>query len=285
MRGITRYFKLGFLIFLASAVFLVWHAVFAENKQNLTVAFLDVGQGDAIFIDTPEGRQILIDGGPNKKVLSELSKVMPFYDRSIDVVIATHPDQDHIGGLLNILERYKVDLIIEPGVDSAASVYDGLENLIEEKGIKKILARRGMKLALSEDIYLLFLFPDRDVLEMTSNYASIVAKLVYGDTSFLFTGDSPKEIERYLVFLSPSSLNSDVLKVAHHGSKTSTSEIFVGYVNPKYAVISTGRGNRYGHPHKEVLDILRRFDVSILRIDKNGTIEIKSDGKVIEIFE
>ena len=132
-----RYFKSGFFVLLTVAVFFIWYVVFVESRQKLTVAFLDVGQGDAILIDTPGDQQILIDGGLNKQVLAELSKVMPFYDRSIDVVIATHPDQDHISGLLDVLERYEVDFVVEPGVESATAVYEGLENLIGEKGINK----------------------------------------------------------------------------------------------------------------------------------------------------
>ena len=111
---------------------MVWYAVFAESRSGLMVAFLDVGQGDAILIETSTGRQILIDGGPNKKVLQELSKIMPFYDRSIDVVIVTHPDGDHIGGLPEVLKRYNVDLVIESGVESDTAVSKAFENLIEE---------------------------------------------------------------------------------------------------------------------------------------------------------
>jgi competence protein ComEC len=269
---------LGLLILFAS---FVWYAVFAESKQDLTVAFLDVGQGDAILIDTAGDRQILIDGGPNKKVLSELSKILPFYDRSIDVVIATHPDQDHIGGLLDVLERYKVNLVIEPGLESATAVYKGLENLIEEKGVKKILARRGMKLALSDGAYLLVLFPDRGVSGMDTNDASIVAKLVYGDTSFLLTGDSPQKIENYLASIDANRLKTNVLKLGHHGSKTSSSETFLGYANPDYAIISAGKDNRYGHPHQETLDILKRFEIKTLRTDKLGAIIMKTDGENI----
>lgn len=279
--GFLKYFKHGFLLLLLGAVFLVWYAVFAGSKQDLTVAFLDVGQGDAIFIDIAGGQQILIDGGPNKKILAELGKVMPFYDRSIDIVIATHPDQDHISGLLDVLERYDVSLIIEPGAKSEIAAYESLENLIKEKGVKKILARRGMKLALSNGAYLLILFPDRDVSKMDTNDASIVAKLVYGDTSFLFTGDSPKKIENYFVFIDSESLDIDVLKAGHHGSKTSSSESFIGYASPEYAIISAGRNNRYGHPHKEVLDILEKLGIKILRTDLLGSIIMKSDGKGI----
>ena len=264
---------------------MVWYAVFAESRSGLMVAFLDVGQGDAILIETSTGRQILIDGGPNKKVLQELSKIMPFYDRSIDVVIVTHPDGDHIGGLPEVLKRYNVDLVIESGVESDTAVSKAFENLIEEKNIKKVLARRGMRLVLGNNAYMLVLFPIGDVAGWDTNDASIVAKLVYGKTSYLFTGDSPQKIENYLVFVEKENLDVDVLKAGHHGSKTSSSESFVGYASPEYAIISAGKNNRYGHPHKEVLDILGKFGAKILRTDESGTIKIKSDGENIAVIQ
>ncbi len=271
--------KIFFLLGLAGSVVLIWYAVFAESDQRLTVAFLNVGQGDAILINTPGDQQILIDGGPNKQVLAELSKVMPFYDRSLDVVIATHPDQDHISGLLDVLERYEVDFVMEPGVESETTVYKELEKLVDEKQIKKILARRGMKLVLDDNAYLLILFPDRDVSKMDTNDASIVAKLVYGNTSFLFTGDSPRKIEDYLLAIDKEGLDVDVLKVGHHGSRTSTGEEFLSAVSPEFAAIQVGKGNRYGHPHAEVLDNLRAAGVKILRNDLMGTILLPSDGQ------
>ncbi len=283
MKSFKKNFKWYFLGVLFLITFFVWYAVFAESRDGLMVAFLDVGQGDAILIDSPTGHQILIDGGPNKNILRKLSKVMPFYDRSIDVVIATHPDADHIGGLLDILNRYNVDLVIEPGLESDTTVYKEFKKIIKDKKIKKILARRGMKINFDKTAYIDILFPDRDVSGMDSNDASIVAKLVYGKTSYLFTGDSPLKIENYLIELSPESIDADVLKIGHHGSKTSNSEAFIGYVSPEYAVISVGKNNKYGHPHKDVLDILERFNIKILRTDKEENIIIKTDGEKITI--
>lgn len=281
MTSLKKNLQWYFLGLLFVATFFVWYVVFAESDKSLTVAFLNVGQGDSILIDTPNQQQILIDGGPNRQVLAEISKIMPFYDRSIDVVIATHPDSDHIGGLPEVLERYDVDFFIEPGVESTNAVSKELEKIVEEKKIKKILARRGMKLVLSDGAYLLILFPDRDTTNWDTNDASIVAKLVYGDTSFLFTGDSPQKIEKYLISLDSESLDVDVLKAGHHGSKTSSSESFIGYTSPEYAIISAGKNNRYGHPHQEVIDILEKFGVKILRTDLVGSIIMKSDGENI----
>lgn len=285
MNNITKHLQWHMLVALVVATGFIWYAVLAESKDELTVAFLDVGQGDAILIETAQNQQILIDGGRNRAVLRELRKVMPFYDRSIDVVIATHPDADHIGGLPDVLERYEVATVIEPGVEADTAVYKAFERLIEEKNIQRILARRGMMLALGDGAYLLILFPDRDVSGVGSNDASVVAKLVYGKTSFLFTGDVSLKIEEYLVALDGRNLDVDVLKVGHHGSKTSTSKVFIGFTSPEYAVVSAGAGNSYGHPHKEVLTALEGFGVSILRTDLQGTIIMTSDGDDLEVVK
>lgn len=283
MQKFAKNFKFYFLGALILAAFFVWYAVYAESGKELEVDFLDVGQGDAILIQAPGGNQILIDTGPNKAILRELSKVMPFYDRSIDMVIESHPDSDHIGGLPEILNRYEVSAVMESGVNSDSAIYAETEKIISDKNIKKILARRGMKINLGDGGYLDILFPDRDVAGMDTNDASVVAKLVYGKNSFLFTGDSLQKMEKYLVSLDGKNLDSDVLKVGHHGSKTSSSEEFLGYISPEYAVISVGEDNKYGHPHQEILDRLQKFGVNILRTSELGTIKIKSDGDSIII--
>src|SRR3990167_1629761 len=276
-----RWYLLALLLF---ANFFIWNAIFIETRNGtLTVVFLDAGQGDAIFIEAPNGNQVLIDGGPNKSVLRQLSKVMPFYDRSIDIVIATHPDKDHIGGLPDVLQRYTVDFILESGVKNDTGTSRAFESAILQNKIKKIFAKRGMAITLGDDVFLNILFPDRDVSEVESNTASIVAQLVYKNTEFMFTGDSPKTIEEYLVFLDGEKLRSDVLKVGHHGSKTSSSESFVGYVSPEYAIISAGADNSYGHPHKEVVEILNQFGSAILNTKDNGAIIFKSDGENIVV--
>ncbi len=278
-----KWYLLGTL-FIAN--FFIWGAVLSEERGGmLTVAFLDVGQGDAIFIEAPNGNQILLDGGPNKKVLSELSNLMPFYDRSIDMVIASHPDKDHIGGLPEILSKFSVDNVMESGVSSNTAVYREFEKIIKNKNITKILARRGMKVWLDKkkNIYLEILFPDRDTTGWDTNEASIVARLVYGSSSFVLTGDSPQNIERYLVFLDSGKLKSSVLKLGHHGSRTSTSELFLGSVYPQYAVISAGGNNRYGHPHKEVMDLIKKLEIPFLETSKEGTIIFKTDGESLYV--
>jgi competence protein ComEC len=282
----AKFFVLYSTIALSAVVGTVWYAVLAENTSDrLTVAFLDIGQGDAAFIQAPNGVQVLIDGGPGRAVLKQLGEIMPFYDRSIDIIVATHPDLDHIGGLLAVLENYEVGYIVEPGATSDTAAYAEFSRLaaLEERA-QSIIARRGQILDLGEGVILEILFPDRDASGLEPNTASIVAMLSYGQTSFLFMGDAPDAIEKYLAMLDGTGLNIDVLKVGHHGSDTSTTDVLLGLASPRYAIISAGRDNRYGHPHREVLDALTRFGVEILRTDLSGTITITSDGRNLAVL-
>jgi competence protein ComEC len=252
-----------------------------SHKGILFVSFLNIGQGDGIFIQAPNGKQIMIDGGPDKIVLRELGKVMPSFDRTIDAILITNPDKDHIGGFVDILERYKVDYIIEPGTISKTDTYKTVESLAKENGLEEIYARRDMNILLDEqnNVYLHILFPDRNVEKLVTNDGSIIARLVYGDTSLLLEGDAPQKIERYLLSLDNGELNSDILKIGHHGSRTSTDINYIKAVSPDYAVISLGGDNKYGHPHKETLDTLNSLNVPILRTDLDGRISFVSDGE------
>lgn len=245
---------------------------------------LNVGQGDALFIESPTGIQILVDGGPPKKVLGELAKVMSPFDKSIDALIITNPDADHISGFLDILKSYKVGMVFEPGTLSDSKTFQNLKTEMKNKKIPDILAKKGMVLDIGGGASLNILFPDRDVSEWPTNDGSVVAQLIYGDTSIMLTGDSTIKTEKIILGeFSLAQLKSDILKVGHHGSRTSTSLSFVKNVAPTYALISDGKDNKYGHPHKETLDILEQFGAKILRTDLLGTVIMKSDGKK-EVF-
>ncbi len=262
----------------------IWYAVAAEDRAGkLTVAFLDVGQGDGIFIESPTGVQMLIDGGPPGSVLRPLGKMMPFYDRTIDMLIVSNPDKDHFGGFLDILRAYKVGAMLEPGTVGASAEYKTLEELIPKEPAPRILAARGEKLHLGGGATLEILFPDRDVSLVSPNHGSIVARLSYGNTSVLFTGDPPQSIEHYLVSLDGARLKSDVSKVGNRSSRTSPSVDLVGVVAPSMAIISDGKGNSYGHPHRETLETLAQFQVPVHRTDLEGTIILQSDGETIQI--
>lgn len=261
---------------------MVWQAIW-QNRQidQLTISFLDVGQGDAIFIESPTGNQVLIDGGPAGRLAAPLAKVMPWYDRSIDLVIATHPDADHIGGLPMVFERYRVANFMEPGVKGDTGVAREVEYRVEQEGGQNFLARRGQTIDLGGGAVLQILFPDHDVSAMETNDASIVAKLIYGSTTAMLTGDSPEKIEKYLISFGSTTLDADILKLGHHGSKTSSSEEFLKAVSPQIAIISAGINNRYGHPHAEVTDRLNTLNIKTLRtedFDHQKTITLVSDG-------
>ncbi len=258
----------------------VWQILFAATYgSTLSVIFLNVGQGDAIFIQAPSGVQVLIDGGPDRSVLRELGSVMPWWDRTIDVVIATHPDADHVSGLVDVLERYRVSYILEPGVQADTPQAQSFLKTVANEDAVYMHARRGQEINLGDGATLKILFPDRDVSNLETNTASIVARLVYGETSFLLTGDSPDSIEKYIVQLDGRELASNVLKAGHHGSKTSSSLLFVGFVNPEYAVFSRGCDNTYGHPHEDVVAVFNRFETKILDTCIDGRVTFVSDGQ------
>lgn len=274
-----KWYFLG-LLFLADV--LVWYACFAEAPSKyLTVAFLDVGQGDAIFIKSPTGNQVLIDGGPDRKVLAGVGRFMSFYDRSIDLLMESHPDSDHITGLADVMGRYSVSGLIESGALGKSAVASAIESLSQKNAVKELAAKRGMKIDLGGGAVIEVLYPDHDVSQAETNDSSVVAKLTYGKNSFLFVGDLSERMENYLASLYGKKLDSDVYKVSHHGSKNSNSKLFIGRVSPEYSVISVGEKNRYGHPHKEVLDLLAGFDSKILRTDQQGTIVFRSDGETL----
>jgi competence protein ComEC len=279
MTRIANFFALCTPIAILISCSLIWYAILTQAQSNiLKVSFLNVGQGDAIFIESPSGKQVLIDAGANSTVLKELSNVMAFHDRTIDLVIATHPDLDHIGGLPLVLQNFTVSFIAWSGLESNTAHDIAFQSaMIAEKGIN-IVALRGQSFDLGDGAELKILFPDRTLPQISPNYGSIVALLTYGEKSFLFTGDSPEAIENYLVSLDGNQLDIDVLKVGHHGSKTSSSEKFIQYTSPEYAIISLGQNNKYGHPHEQVLDILRASGAQILRTDKSGRITIKTNG-------
>lgn len=247
------------LLFLATCVLtisalIIWFLVLYPRPHHLTVSFLDVGQGDAIFIESPTGTQVLIDGGRDRSVLRELGKKMNPLDRTIDVMIATHPDSDHIGGLPHVLERYKVSEYVSTTALGTTETAQMLEAFKErEKGLETHYAQRGQRISIGGGAYVLVLFPDRDVRDVESNTGSVVLMVVYGDTSVLLSGDSPTAIEDWLVALDGPVLQSEVLKAGHHGSRTSTSEAWLSTVAPTYVVISAGEHNSYGHPHDEVV--------------------------------
>ncbi len=274
-----RKVKYSILIVLFGATIAVWFVVFEQVPGNiLEVVFFDVGQGDSIFIETPDNRQILIDGGPDKGILENLGQVMPFHDRTIDLVILTHPDADHVTGLVEVLEYYNIGHILFSGLEKDTIVYKKWQELIKEKEISLTLAQAGQKIILQQGIVLEVLWPEQSLINSYSkptNNVSVVGRLVYGDIEILLTGDIEKKVENYLVNQN-YNLESDILKLAHHGSKTSSNYNFLKAVNPEIAIISVGENNHYKHPSKEVLERIK--DLIVYRTDKHGDIKILTDG-------
>ena len=265
--------------------FFCWKEVFSLTENNyLKVDFLDVGQGDSAFIETPEKHQILIDGGPTSAVLQKLSERMPFWDKEIDLIILTHPELDHMQGLIDVLQRYRADYILWTGILRETSEYKKWASILSQNSKKVIVVSAGTKVkAGNAEIDILFPFENLAGNEVkNTNDSSIVAKLIYGKESFLFTGDISSTAEKLLAN-SKENILSNVLKVAHHGSKYSTSDLFLAAVAPRIAVISAGVKNTYGHPTREVLQRLQNYDITTLRTDQSGDINFVTDGNSIYI--
>lgn len=258
----------------------VWYAVIRESRGGiLTVSFLDVGQGDAIFIDTPNGNQVLIDGGKDGSVLRALGGIMPWYDRSIDVVVPTHPDQDHIGGLIQVIARFRVGLFVLTGGEGDTPDFMALEKEISLSGVATIHLTRGDIVQIGGGAYLEVLWPDRNVRSVETNTGCTVFRLVYGQTAFLLPCDAPRSVERMLVRMDGLDLQADVLKAGHHGSDTSSDVLFIGFANPAYVVYSRGCGNTYGHPHASVKESFARFGIATADTCVDGTVTFVSDGR------
>ena len=270
------------ILFLFSVNLIIWQIIFYLNGDNfLEVTFFDVGQGDAIFIETPYKNQILIDGGPNSMILEKLAEEMPFWDKTIDLIILTHPDADHVTGLLSVLESYNVERILWTGIVRDTSQYDKWKELIQEENAEIIIAHSSQEIKIGKvSLDILYPFQSLEGEEIKdSNDTSIVSRLIFGNNSFLFTGDATKVSENKI--MSNADLNSDILKVGHHGSKTSTSPKFLENVSPDIAVISCGKDNPYKHPHEIVLKNLEEFGIKILRTDQDGDIKIISNGNYL----
>lgn len=264
---------LGSLLIVA---FLVWFSLIytrgAENK--LIVSFLDVGQGDAILIQSPKG-QVLIDGGPGRQVLEKLGEEMPFFDRKIELLIMTHPDADHINGLVEVLNNYQVDEVMETGVTNDNKAYSEWQKIIQDKKIKDTIAKKGDRIDLGEGIELDFMWPEDNLQGQkiaNTNNTSIVNFLTWGETDVALTGDAEtlvldKIAQEY------AAKKIEILKQPHHGSKNGISNKFLETFRPDVSVISVGAKNRYGHPDQDTLDILGRLGIKIYRTDLQGTIK------------
>ncbi len=273
----------GFLLF---AVIIWWpQGKNNSTSKNLIVRFLDVGQGDSVHIITPDGYELLIDGGPTNSVLRELSKGRSFFDKKIDMVVATHPDTDHVSGLTDVFRRFTVNYVFETNVESDTPASLSYRELARQEGAQIIRAEAGQIIQLGASTTVYIFSPHSDTRGWETNNASIVAQVVYGETTFMLTGDAPSSIEEYLVGRYGASLHSNVLKLGHHGSNTSSSEKFLDAVMPQYAVVSAAADNRYGHPHREVTERVTERGIEMVSTIEKGTIEFISDGTKVWLIE
>lgn len=262
------------LLFILAAI--IFSIVFFVRKDDLSVYFLNVGQGDSILV-SQGSNQLLIDGGKDGKLLlQKLGKYIPFWDRKIEIVVSTHPDQDHIGGLIDVFRAYNIGTVIKTNAKSDSQVFKKLEEEIAAENARAVEAKKDVSIKFSNGAIADILFPINSIPEAVddaSNDNSVVIKLIYGENSFLLTGDLPDAQETNLIrdALAKNSLNSQVLKVSHHGSKYASSDEFLAAVKPADAIISVGK-NSYGHPNQETLDRLIKKGTNIFRTDEIGDI-------------
>jgi competence protein ComEC len=271
---------LAFAVLVASAV-LSFLAIPAQAGDGLLhVWFLDVGQGDAIFIQAPNGNQVLIDGGPDNKVLQELGRIMPFNDRSIDMVVLSHPHADHLRGLIEVLKNYEVGLVLENKIPCDSPECQEWHK-VEQKS-ETIQAEAGEVADLGNGVELKVLYsrqPDaRANAAKNAHDYMVVTELEYGGETVLFMGDAEKNIEQSLIRANPD-LRAQFLKIGHHGSKTSTTEDFIRVVSPLLAFIEVGARNSYNFPNPDVLTRLENYGIKYYRTDKDGTVELLLDGE------
>lgn len=276
----NRSLLFGLTTLLLGLNILVYVLVFSRNTDTLRVSFLNVGQGDAILIESPSGVDVLIDGGRDRGALRELGKHLGPFDRTITLVVETHPDADHIGGLPHVFDRYRVSHFLTSSIAHETDMTASLAAATKEEGVIPISALRGTRIDLGKGTYLDVLFPDRNVSMIESNTGSVVLKLSYGSTSFLFTGDAPESIENWLVALDGEYLHSQVLKAGHHGSRTSTGQKFIETVRPATVIISAGKNNSYGHPHQDVVERIAGIGAET-KNTFSGAVVFESNGQVI----
>lgn len=267
---------------LSASLFFIFSLGFyqSQKKPELAVSFFDVGQGDSIFIESYDGTQILIDGGPPNRILPLIGERMPYFDKYIDAVVLTHPHADHVSGLIEVLEKYDVGMIIESGADYHTAEAKIFERLAKEKHIKTVIIDHQTDLNFYDGAVLRFIYPEESFLGKTLKNvhdSAIISELDFRGRKILLMSDAEKKLEQKLAAERKVG-DVDVLKTGHHGSKTSSNDFFLKVVKPEYAVISVGLQNRYGHPHPDVLSRLAASlpgAAQIFRTDLDGTITLE----------
>lgn len=265
---------------LAINTLFVWFLVKLPGNAA-EVHFLDIGQGDAILIRTPQYHNILIDGGPpGSQLIQKMGKILPPLERTIDLMILTHPHLDHIGGLMEVLERYKVKNVLLTGVQHKSSYY---ENFLSQMKNAKIHIADEKKDFILGEIFLDTIYPFTSIANdafQNINNSSIVIKMTFKKTNVLFTGDAEQEVEEKILAKN-THIQAEIMKAAHHGSRTSNTSSYLDAIQPVMAIIQVGKGNKYDHPHQETLEKFSQRKIKIWRNDLHGTVSIflKPDGE------
>ena len=250
------------------------------STDKLLVHYIDVGQGDAVLVQG-NGKNLLIDAGPRSSTKNLIKYLKDLNITKLDYVVATHPHEDHIGGMDDVINTFSIGEFYAPKKTHTTKTYEDMIKALKKKDLKITVAKLGAKsINLGDDIKAEFLAPIKDNYDNLNNYSAVL-KITHGDNSFLFTGDAEKESEREMI-QNNLDLKADVLKLGHHGSSTSTSQEFLDKVNPSIVVASLGKGNDYGHPHKETLTKIKNKNLTFYRTDESGSIVLESDGKDIK---
>lgn len=267
------------LVIIAS--FLLIKFTTSEIDDNFHLYFLDVGQGDALYARDKSGNDILIDGGPDLSILTGIGNAMLYNDRVIDYLVLTHPHADHLFGLVEVVKRYEVKNIILTDAIATTQEYQEFLNIIKDKNIHTILANNGEIYKIGDNFNFQIIYPDesfKDTNIKNLNNTSIIGKIIFGSVSIQATGDAEKDLQGKIANKYCDQLSSNIIKIAHHGSKNGINTNFFDCVNPEMAIISVGFDNKFGHPHQETLEFLNKNNVKTLRTDEQSTIEIISDG-------
>jgi competence protein ComEC len=274
--------KIIIFLFLVSIFFYFLFLIGVEKKDNyLQVSFIDSGQADTILIKTPSQHNIVIDLGSKKGFLG-LDKKIKWWNKNIDLLIITHPHNDHIEGIVPLLNNYNVKKIMHTGVVHSSPLWQKILDEIKKREIPVIAPSKNQIISLGENCFLEIIFPTESFVnkEVSNlNNTSIVSKLDCMNSKFLFMGDAESEVENELIKLN-ADIKSDVLKVGHHGSISSSQEDFLKKISPQIAIITVG-DNNFGHPSRRVIRRLEKLNVSIFRTDIDGTINIVSDGRSV----
>ncbi len=250
------------------------------TEGEMRVHFIDVGQADCSLIEMPDGKTMLIDAGNNDDGETVVDYLNACGIDTIDYLIGTHPHEDHIGGMDDVIENFPIGKIYMPKVQANTKTFRDVLTAVKNRGLSVHSAKAGVTLTETPDLSIAMLAPNKEVYEEMNDYSAVV-RIVYQDTAFLFMGDAEKRSENEI----KEDVRADVLKIGHHGSSSSTSEKFLRRVDPGYVFIPCGKDNDYGHPHREIRDLLKQYHITTYRADTDGTVVFASDGKEVWVVE